>query len=139
MSSWPPSSALGPCQSQVLPLEVLLFWLPCHLASGLVTVACPECLFLLVAVFRAGQLCPAWLAGCPEPERGRRPSLSLSDLWASPAPSCGFLASSLWPCGSVPILAPLWPSPKHGCVPCMVDGYLRVRAESILSWDLRPE
>lgn len=35
---------------------VLLFWLPCHSSPGLVAVAGPECLFLLVAVFRAEQL-----------------------------------------------------------------------------------
>lgn len=35
---------------------VPLFWLPCHSSPGLVAVAGPECLFLLVAVFRADQL-----------------------------------------------------------------------------------
>ena len=47
---------LAPVSLKCCLSEGLLFWLPCHSSPGLVTVVCPECLFLLVAVFRAGQL-----------------------------------------------------------------------------------
>lgn len=117
----------GPCQSQCCLSEVLLFWLPCHLSPGLVTVACPECLFVCWWLFSEQGRClicigssllgaqsqDEWCARQPQP-----------DLWGTAQLPVVASWQALWPCGSVPIL-PLWPTPKHGCVPCMVDGYLR--------------
>lgn len=132
----PHQDAPVPCSWLSVPSaclsEVLLFWLPCHLKPR--TACC------CMGVCSAGGCFPeqgscnlhiALLLGAQSQSTVRQCGVQLSLIsevhWlpvvAFPVTLCGHVALS-------PSL-PLWPTPKHGCVPCMVDGYFTCEKQNL--------